>query len=175
MNDTARIGTPTQVSFGIAAFGDDPTVLPVTMAQGLDEPFDDWSKRFTDYILDDENLSPYLEIDREVIRIDFGVPPQEPDPDWRRIDGEGHLHAWVDGKTPTLTWVVDRRWYCEDCQEEHEDGHLACAICGEAIEPGRKPGPTTQLKPGRVSYLLCGQPIAKTDAERVARLLGIRL
>ena len=175
MSARVNMGKPTMVTFGIPVVDHDPTVLPVELSQSLDEPFDEWSKRFTDHVLANPDLPPYLEVEHEVVEIRFATTPMEVDPDWRYVDEAGHLHAYVDGKTPTLEWVVDRTWWCEDCGENHEDGHLACKVCREEIEPGRKPGPSVQHRPGRVSYSLCGQPIAREDAERVARILGIPL
>lgn len=88
----------------------------------------------------------------------------EPDPGWRFTDAAGHEHYRGERGWPTLGWVIDERYWCPDCEDEHEDGHWACSICGEWISPGMRPasarrfimGPTSgeaKLDDGRVYFL----------------------
>lgn len=90
-----------------------------------------------------------------------------PDPDWTFTDAEGHEHRAYPGDSdkptwPTLKWVVDRTYWCEDCRDEHEEGHYACAICGEAIEPGMvRKGPETLTRPGRTTFRINGVPVTE--------------
>lgn len=60
------------------------------------------------------------------------------DKGWKVIDAAGHGHFWRDGY-PTLTWVEDEPWFCEEHAEMHENGHWECPHCAERITPGRKP------------------------------------
>lgn len=62
------------------------------------------------------------------------------DDNWRFTDAAGHEHFYVDGYPayPTV-WIVDATFWCGDCEEEHEDGHYECSLCGEQVVPGTKP------------------------------------
>lgn len=74
------------------------------------------------------------------------IPSLGPSPDkrWTYIDAAGHQHRYTDdskvgyagGHYPTLKWVVDETYWCADCNDEHEDGHTECVMCGEHISPG---------------------------------------
>ena len=61
-----------------------------------------------------------------------------PDPDWFWDDSHGHRHSWDGNDLPTLEWVIDRPIHFdpEDGEEYPEEGHYACKICGELVEPG---------------------------------------
>ena len=74
-----------------------------------------------------------VEIDREVINMEFLYP--ERDPDWTYTDKAGHHH---DAKLATCEVVVTRTYWCEDCQDEHEESELRCKECGEVINPGTR-------------------------------------
>lgn len=67
----------------------------------------------------------------------------EPDPDWKYTDAAGHPHFYgPEGGYPTVTWVLDRRYWCEGCRDEHQEGHWECPLCGEHVVPGtRMPSP----------------------------------
>ena len=108
-----------------------------------------------------------LVVEREMIDVTSNLP--RPDPSWTYTDRQGHEHRYVkDQGWPTLVTVVDRVYWCEDCNDEHEDTHLACAICGEAISPGMvSPPPGREFIPGRMSATLNGEPISKERYEEL--------
>lgn len=114
-----------------------------------------------------------LHMEREMIDVTSNGP--RPDPNWAYTDEQGHEHRYVKGQGwPTLVTVVDDVYWCEDCNDEHEDTHLACTICGEEISPGMLP-PSLYRKfiPGRTSAWLNGEPISKERYEElVATIQG---
>jgi len=61
----------------------------------------------------------------------------EPDPHWREVDGEGHVHTYAsDGSTPTLSDKELPPVWCNDCEEDHYDAVLVCRECLVPIAPG---------------------------------------
>jgi hypothetical protein len=112
-----------------------------------------------------------LRMEREMIEVTSNLP--RPDRNWTYTDQQGHEHRYDDG-WPTLVTVVDRVYWCEGCNDEHQDTHLACAICGEEISPGMV-GPSLHREfiPGRMSATLNGDPISKERYEElVATIQG---
>jgi hypothetical protein len=81
---------------------------------------------------------------------------REPDPNWHYVDGKGHAHAWnlVSKEVTSLEKVIDEiiehpacdindsccDCNCDDrCEAWTETKyHLACKLCGEEIEPGKR-------------------------------------
>lgn len=96
----------------------------------------------------------------------------KPDKNWRYIDHNGHEHRYseVEGvpRYPTLKTVEDEPYWCADCDEEHVDAHLECAICDEVIEPGTVgPSGFREFAPGGKSAFLNGEPISGELAEEI--------
>lgn len=110
-----------------------------------------------------------LTIETDMIDVTTGLPG--PDKAWRFTDANGHEHYWsADAYYPTLKVVVDRVWWCSDCNDEHEDDHLECKLCGEVIVPGTVgPSPFRTFAPGPRSAFLNGEPISP---ERADDLIG---
>lgn len=107
-----------------------------------------------------------LRVETMIIDVTSNAPRR--DPDWRYIDKEGHLHALVAKEWPTLTWVVDRTYWCDSCNDEHQEGHYECNICGETIEPGMRPSPGhAEHIEGRREYFLNDEPISEEDAKEL--------
>lgn len=111
-----------------------------------------------------------LEIETEMIDVTSSLP--YPDEQWTYTDQQGHAHRYsrqaAGDYYPTLAWVVDETYWCDDCQDEHTDGHYECAICGEHIEPGlRGPDYARKYMPGRTSYYLNGESITKEQADEI--------
>lgn len=112
-----------------------------------------------------------LVIETEQIEVTTNLPRQ--DQNWRFTDAAGHEHRWVAGSEPdmpypTLKRVVDSTYWCDGCREEHDEAHLECRLCGEAIEPGMVgPEPFRKFIPGRRSAYLNGQPISGERAEEL--------
>ena len=107
-----------------------------------------------------------LRIEREWIDVTMMGGNWKYDPDWEFVDRAGHTHWRFDARFPTLVWVVDDVHYHDG--DECADGHLACSLCFEPIEPGRVPA--SSFIPGLVSYYLDGEPIPPEQAEE---LLGM--
>jgi DNA-directed RNA polymerase subunit RPC12/RpoP len=106
-----------------------------------------------------------LRIEREMIDVTSASPYA--DEDWTYTDQQGHPHRYDHGY-PTLTWIIDRTYWCEDCGDEHTEGHYECPLCGERIEPGLKgPDMSRRYMPGRTSYYLDDEEISP---ERFAEL-----
>jgi hypothetical protein len=111
-----------------------------------------------------------LEAETEMIDVTSGLP--YPNERWTYTDRQGHEHRYsrraAGDYYPTLVWVVDETYWCEDCRDEHTDGHYECAICGEHITP-RLRGPDLSRKyiPGLTSYYLNGEPITKERADEL--------
>lgn len=55
----------------------------------------------------------------------------ELDPKWSFTDPNGHVHTSLE----TLEWIVTSTYWCEDCNDEHDEGEYRCRVCGEAVEP----------------------------------------
>jgi hypothetical protein len=114
-------------------------------------------------------------VETETVDVTTNAP--RPDKDWRETDSNGHEHYWQDG-WPTLEWIVDGAYWCEQHQEEHEEGHYACKVCGEEVKPGmRGPSGIVETIPGMRSYFIDDQPVdeqtfnvavakAKAEAEK---------
>lgn len=62
---------------------------------------------------------------------------QKPDPAWKFLDKEGHLHSFVDGKLPTLEEVVIGKTWVGDEWDGQEVEHRTtrCKLCGEEVKP----------------------------------------
>lgn len=107
-----------------------------------------------------------LRKETEVIAFTSNAPSR--DPDWTYTDKRGHEHHYEGGLYPTLRWVVDETYWCDDCQEDHEDGHYECPECGEHIEPGmRDPSGKRELVSGLTSWYLDDEPISEEEAKRL--------
>jgi hypothetical protein len=107
-----------------------------------------------------------LTIETEMVDVTSNLP--RPDKNWRFTDENGHEHYWQDNDWPTLVTVVDETYWCEDCGDDHQNTHLACAICGVTVEPGmvRPPG-HREFVPGRKAYYLDGEPITEERANEI--------
>ena len=91
----------------------------------------------------------------------------EADPDWNYVDKAGHIHyaakeSFVD--YPTLEWYVDSIEYCDDCREDHEEGHWVCPLCLETIKPGKRP--EQQYVPGMTHYKIDGKEVDEDEWHR---------
>lgn len=111
-----------------------------------------------------------LRVETEMIDVTSGLP--RPDETWSYIDRQGHGHRYDNGY-PTLVEVVDRTYWCADCNDEHQDTHLECRICGESIEPGmRGPSPFREFAPGRTAYYLNDEPISPERYQEIVEQAG---
>lgn len=91
-------------------------------------------------------------IDREVIQ-GTSRGHHVPDENWRHADSSGHVHAFSNGKLPTLHWVVTGSYWCDTCRDEHEEGEWRCIQCEEAVEADYHfTGLTMFMVPGLASY-----------------------
>lgn len=113
-----------------------------------------------------------LRIEVEQVEVTSNLP--QPDKNWRYTDQQGHEHYYsVEGhvhssRYPTLREVVDRSYWCGDCEDEHEDTHLECKVCGETIVPGMvEPSGFREFAPGRRQAYLNGVPISGERAEEI--------
>jgi DNA-directed RNA polymerase subunit RPC12/RpoP len=105
----------------------------------------------------------------EVERLDVTSDSPYADESWTFTDQAGHQHRYDHGY-PTLSWVVDETWWCEDCGDEHTEGHYECPLCGERIIPGTAgPDRVRRYAPGRTSYYLGDEEISP---ERYQELLA---
>ncbi len=105
-------------------------------------------------------------------QIDVTSALPQPDKAWAYTDRAGHAHRYAGGY-PTLTWVVDETYWCEDCSDEHTEGHRECPLCGERIEPGlREWDGTKQYIPGRTSYYLGDREISEQEYLRLTSARG---
>lgn len=110
-----------------------------------------------------------LIVEREMIEVTSGWP--KPDKSWTYTDQQGHEHRYDDG-WPTLVTVVERTYWCDECNDEHQDTHLACAICGEEIAPGMKPPSLArEFIPGQIRATLNGEQISKEQYEEIIATL----
>lgn len=81
-----------------------------------------------------QRLGPWaVTVTREQIPIYSNSP--QPDKNWRHVDQQEHEHVYG-LNYPTLVYVEDEPWWCEEHSEFHEAGHYECPLCGEHIEPG---------------------------------------
>lgn len=105
-----------------------------------------------------------LEVDREMIEYSTALP--QLDPKWRGADSQGHEHAYADGADhyPSLDLILGEPYWCEDCQDEHQDSWRVCRICGEKVTPGTFVDTSVKYMPGRTQYLLNGEPISEERA-----------
>jgi hypothetical protein len=115
-----------------------------------------------------------LEFEQELLEFHSDLP--EPDPDWASTDHHGHQHhydkdALAAGRHyyPTLEWVIDETFWCDDCGDEHTEGHWQCPLCGEAVTPGlRGPSLFPRYQAGQRSYYLDGEPITEQQVQALA-------
>jgi hypothetical protein len=120
-----------------------------------------------------------FEFERDLIDVSMA---RRPDPSWRYVDAQGHVHNWyVNGKpaesyspsasyeTPTLTWVkTGEEWY-EDDDEPHDIGHLQCSLCGEPVQPRYCSDTTKQYIHGLAHYRINGEHVSQEEFERRAK------
>jgi len=105
-----------------------------------------------------------LRTETERIEVTSALPTA--DERWTFTDKAGHEHRYsrrgAGDYYPTLTWVVDETHWCEDCGDEHTEGHYECPLCGERIQPGLK-GPSSfrEFVPGRTTYYLDDEEISE--------------
>lgn len=111
--------------------------------------------------------TPFGELRVEVEQVEVTSSGPRPDKDWRYTDQKGHEHYWRNGY-PTIVEVVDRTYWCPDCEDEHQDTHLECPICHEHISPGMLgPSMWREFVPGRRSYWLNGEPVSEERANEI--------
>lgn len=88
------------------------------------------------------------------------------DANWHFTDTAGHEHRCEYSAAdhwPTLKEVAEEGYWCADCDEEHEDVHLECKLCGEHIQPGMT-GPGTKFIQGLTSYFIDDEPVTREQA-----------
>lgn len=103
----------------------------------------------------------------EVDMIDVTSALPYADESWTYTDQQGHRHRYGKGY-PTLTWIVDERYWDEGLGEEVEDGHWECPLCGEPITPGTQVDYSKRYIPGMTHYYLNDEEISEADYQRVA-------
>jgi hypothetical protein len=106
-------------------------------------------------------------VETDEVDVTMGPHPER-DPEWTYVDHQGHTHALVDGEYPTLRWVDDEPYWCEEHQEEHEQGHRECAICGEEIEPGMRivGGTHREFMPGLKRFYIDEEEVSEETFNR---------
>ena len=108
-----------------------------------------------------------LVIERQVIPVHY---LSDIDADWAFTDAAGHPHHCEyrgADHYPTLRRVVYERYWCEDCEDEHELEHRECRQCGEVIRPGTT-GPGTRYIQGLLTCTLDGELISEERAMALA-------
>lgn len=92
---------------------------------------------------------------------------RKPDPAWRHVDLNDHIHAWIDGKLPTLeSVVVGKEWVgegadgCEVDVTEHR-----CRICNDRVVPQYTVSYAPEYEKGPPSYGLRVRPSLLTGGE----------
>lgn len=66
----------------------------------------------------------------------FSDSKKVPDPDWHFVDKAGHFHTYnQDLETPTLEVKISDSYWCDGCQDQHEDTIKQCLICKQKIVP----------------------------------------
>lgn len=113
-------------------------------------------------------------VETEEVDVTTGPLPER-DPEWIYTDHQGHVHALVDGEYPTLRWVDDEPYWCEEHQEEHETGHYECVQCGEQIEPGTRlrGGGIRKFVPGLKSYFVDDELVDEETYKRELKANGL--
>jgi hypothetical protein len=105
-------------------------------------------------------------------RIDVTSDLPRPDPTWRYTDSFGHEHRREANSYPTLTWVIDRTYWCEGCRDEHTEGHYECRECRQWVTPGLVPAPLyREYVPGMTHYYLNDEEISREEYERLLALI----
>lgn len=113
-----------------------------------------------------------LIVENNPLEVTSNLP--RPDPNWRFVDANGHAHT-----IESLVWVDDETYWCEDCEDDHAEGHWECPRCHEHITPGtRGPNMFREFIPGTVHTYLAGPsgehidlptPFTQTDVDRALR------
>jgi hypothetical protein len=96
-------------------------------------------------------------------------PHPAPDPEWFYEDRNGHRHQWsAEDGYPTLRWVDDEPYWCEEHQELHDSGHYECAKCGEEIAPGTRlvGGHTREFAPGMKRFYIDDEEVDEETFKR---------
>lgn len=84
------------------------------------------------FVLDD--VSGCLVVDQEWITPSYVVAPTKVDPAWKWKDAAGHKH---DASLSSAEWKTIRVYWCDSCNDEHEESELVCSLCGEHVTPAR--------------------------------------
>lgn len=112
-----------------------------------------------------------FEMKREILPVE-ALFARKPDHNWKFVDGEGHLHAWVKNELPTLEWMVD----VPECGDYPEIGHYECKQCREEVEPKTVSDCTRRHVPGYTEYalhldncILLEHTMCKTPAHETTR------
>ena len=73
--------------------------------------------------------------EREMIPIKLG-PERVPDPAWSFVDSNGEKHEWAGDELPTLKQRKARTYYCQLCEEDHDEFEWFVPATDEVVEPG---------------------------------------
>jgi hypothetical protein len=115
-----------------------------------------------------------MDLRAETERIEVTSSLPYADKDWTYTDRHGHSHRYDRGY-PTLTWVVEYTYWCDTCQDEHDEGHYECPLCGEHITPGMAgPDRFRRYIPGMTRYYLNDEEISETEYRRLAEQIAGR-
>lgn len=76
-----------------------------------------------------------ISCEREMIPVKLG-PERVPDSDWRFVDADGETHKWHGDELPTLKQRKTRTYYCQLCQEDHDEFEWFVPATDEVVEPG---------------------------------------
>lgn len=91
-----------------------------------------------------------IEYASEAVPVSFGGH-HVADPEWSHVDSHGHEHRFVGDDLPTLALVVTDTYWCESCNDEHEETEFRCRQCGDVVEPHWKwTGPETRTIQGLI-------------------------
>ena len=105
--------------------------------------------------------------DVEEIRTLYGV--KKPDTGWKEADVHGHVHAWIDGELPSLTWVKTGTEWVGDSYDgcEVDIGQYQCNICGSVVEPKQVTSYEPEYVKGPPSYSLIIHPQMQSSEWRI--------
>lgn len=106
-----------------------------------------------------------LEIHREWIDITSALP--RPSPSWTYTDAAGHNHVYGTDRElyPTLVIRTGEPYWCDECEDDHEDDWYECPLCGEKITPGSYVDSSPRPMPGPVHYAIDGEPVSEEQAQ----------
>lgn len=131
-----------------------------------------------------QHIAPGLEIrfEQETQMVETMLGVKKPDKDWRFVDKQGHIHAWIDDQLPSLgKHVTGKTWVGDDHDGYEIDvTEYRCLVCLAVVEPKYTTSYEPQFVKGPPRYYLMiragiqdrEMPVPDDDVPELIAILG---